>query len=335
MMIARRGIALLSLSMGFALAGGPLGAQSIPEPPSRRLGKTLFFDARLSADGKVSCATCHSPDTEFADLRAVSVGAFNRTGTRNAPSLLARQHWDPLFWDGRRDRLESQVLDPFTNPVEHGLKDQAELLGKLRGLEEYRPLFLEAFNTLLEDVHEGQIAAALAEFVSSIPRAATAVERFLRGEEAALSANEQRGLAIFRERAKCATCHIVSDRFAGSSDGRYHSVGIGFDSNVAAAARKGHELVRQRGLDHLVLLDPKIAALGRFLVTGDPRDIGKFRTPGLRRVSKTAPYMHDGSVRTLEQALDRELYYRSLESGSPLTLTPDERADLLKFLEAL
>jgi cytochrome c peroxidase len=335
MVIARNWIALFLLSTGFALAAGPGDAQSVPESPSHRLGRALFFDARLSADGKVSCASCHSPDTEFADLRAVSVGAFDRAGTRNAPSLLARQQSDPLFWDGRRDRLESQVLDPFTNPVEHALKDHAELLAKIHGLEEYRPLFNQAFRTSLERVQVQQVAAALAEFVSSIPRAPTAVERFLGGEESALDANEQRGLVIFRERAKCATCHVVSDRSAGSSDGKFHSVGIGFDSNLAATARRGHELVRHRGLDHMVLSDPKIAALGRFLVTSNPRDIGKFRTPGLRRVSRTAPYMHDGSVRTLEEALDRELYYRSLESGSPLTLTPDERVDLLKFLEAL
>jgi cytochrome c peroxidase len=331
------GLALLSLACG--TAGWALAADEGGTPPYlQQLGRKLFFDASLSADGKVSCASCHRPDHEFADPRSVSQGVFGRTGTRNAPSLLARQPEEPLMWDGRRGTLESQVLDPLTNSFEHGLSDFTELSRRLAANPAYLPLFRESFAvTDMAQVQPGQVANSLAAFVGALPREPTPVERYLAGNVSALDDHEKRGMVIFRERARCADCHLMRSQAAAVSDGTYHSVGIGLDpqANLAQIARRGFAQVSLRGLDSVVLSDAEVAALGRFLVTSDPRDIGKFRTPGLRRVSRTAPYMHDGSVATLEEALDRELYYRSLALGSPISLTPDEREDLLRFLRAL
>lgn len=331
------GVILLSLACSIA---GWAFAQDERSPTSsiQRLGRTLFFDASLSADGKISCASCHRPDYEFAEPRAVSQGTFGRMGTRNAPSLLARQPTELLMWDGRRETLEAQVLEPVTNPVEHGLADFTALKKRLAAQSGYVKLLGESFGTVdVENVQPQQIADALAAFVTALPREPTRVELFLAGEASALDPHERRGMTIFQERARCSECHLIQGRNAGVSDGKFHSVGIGIDAqtNLAQLSRRGFEQVKQRGLDHVVLSDAELAALGRFLVTRDPRDIGKFRTPGLRRVSRTAPYMHDGSVATLEEALDRELYYRSLVLGSPISLTLDEREDLLRFLRAL
>lgn len=321
-------------------AAGWASAQELSSSSSllKQLGEKLFFDASLSADGKVSCATCHRPDYEFAEPRAVSQGVLGRTSTRNAPSLSARQPTDPLMWDGRRETLESQVLDPLTNPVEHGLADFAAVRNRLAADPAYKPILSASFKiTDSAQIESEHVAKALSAFVAALPKEPTRVERYLEGDISALDDHEKRGMAIFRERARCADCHLIQHRLAAVSDSKYHSVGIGIDSipDLTQAARRGFTHVKRPEIDHIILTDAELAALGRFLVTGDPRDIGKFRTPGLRRVSGTAPYMHDGSVATLDEAVDRELYYRSLALGSPISLTPDERADLLRFLKAL
>jgi cytochrome c peroxidase len=327
---------------GAALAvvcGTPVLATSenAGESAMQRLGRILFFDQRLSADGKVSCATCHRPDREFADDRPISVGAYGRVGTRNAPSLIARRVDDPLFWDGRRLTLESQVMDPIVNPFEHGLATTDALLAKVREIAAYKDWYAAAFPESVDRISTANTARSLAVYIDSIPRKATRVERHLGGEQSALTDSEKQGLQIFRGRAQCAQCHLVNGTSAASSDGRFHSVGIGLsqDAPIAPLVLRALQKVEAVGLDHAIFTDSEVSQLGRFLVTKDPRDIGKFKTPGLRRVSATGPYMHDGSIATLEEALDRELYYRSLASGIPIALTPDERADLLAFLLAL
>ena len=176
------------------------------------------------------------------------------------------------------------------------------------------------------------IAAALTVFVSSLPTNKSRVERYLAGDQHALTDLEKEGMTLFRGRAQCAQCHLVTDSAAGISDRRFHSVGIGIEAaQLADLAIRALKTVEKDGIDAAILLNTDMSHLGRFLVTKEPRDIGKFKTPGLRHASITSPYMHDGSVPTLEEALDRELYYRSLASGTPLALTNDERAQLLAF----
>jgi len=241
------------------------------------------------------------------------------------------------MWDGRRPSLESQVLEPLMNSTEHGLADLNELLSKLHANDEYKALFAEGLGVALDNVQPKHVAEALSAFVDGLPRPPTAVELYLTGNSSALNEHQKRGLVIFRKRAKCAECHLIRDGQAAVADGKFHSVGVGLGNreDLAVLATRAFSAIQDKKLDEVVLSDRDLASLGRFLVTQEPRDIGKFRTPGLRRVSKTAPYMHDGSVATLEEALDRELYYRGLTSGSPIDLTPDERADLIHFLKSL
>jgi cytochrome c peroxidase len=163
-------------------------------------------------------------------------------------------------------------------------------------------------------------------------------ERFRSGHDAsALNAPAQRGLVLFTGRAQCASCHLVDAREAALTDGRFHSVGVGLGDIAAELPVLVRRVVQadEAGRDRLVTRDPAIAALGRFVVNRDPASIGAFRTPDLRNVALTAPYMHDGSVPTLEEAVEREVYYRGQKNGQVIALTAGERQDLVAFLQAL
>jgi cytochrome c peroxidase len=328
--------AQLAVALGLGLGVLITGASSASDREPGALGKTLFFDARLSADGKVSCASCHQPEHAFSDRRAVAVGVKGLHGTRNTPSLLNAAFQTSQFWEGRRASLEEQVLDPLTNPVEHGLPDSGALLSLLRGDAAYAGDFQRAFGS--DGITLERVAAALAAFVRSLTAGDSPADRHLYAADArALNESARRGLELFRGRAQCTECHAIGEREATFSDGAFHAVGTGLERiapNLGALATRVARTPRAE-LEPLIAQDAEIAALGRFLVTRDPADIGKFRTPSLRNVALTAPYMHDGSVATLEEAVERELYYRGRLQGRPLVLTPAEKADLVAFLRSL
>ena len=331
---------------GAALVPSALGLPAIEVPvenPTTQekvaVGKKLFFDARLSRDGSVSCASCHNPEKAFADGEVKSVGVKGRRGTRNAPSIITAAGHKSLFWDGRRRTLEDQALDPFFNSLEHGLSGEDELLSILRKDKEYPALFVRAFGADAGTIRSSDVRMALASFQRSIARGASRFDKFhFAGVRSALSPSEQRGLALFVGAAQCSSCHIITSREAPFADEKFHSLGIGMSLLPNNLDEISTRLVqdRRRGAsaDQLVIGDRTISELGRFVVTLNPADIGKFRTPSLRNEALTAPYMHDGSVRTLEDAIERELYSRG-ESGRPLILTPREKHDLLDFLRAL
>lgn len=317
----------------------PLGLPpQAPEPEQAKveLGKRLFFDARLSADRRVSCASCHRPELAFTDGLPVAKGAGGRAGTRNTPSLLNAGYSRSFFWEGRRQTLESQVTDPFFSPVEHGLRDPVELLASIGNDPGYRKQFSRAFPG--DRITIAEVSAAIAAYVRSLDSGNSPFDRYdYGGDKGALSASALRGLELFRGSAGCAECHVVGEGHALFTDHRFHSLGVG----LPAVAQTLPELAkRARALDRDALgqgvaTDPEMAALGRFLVTGDPADIGRFKTPSLRNVALTAPYMHDGSVGTLEEAVEREIYYRGLSKGRPLILTTEEKANLVEFLRSL
>ncbi len=337
------------------------------------LGKQLFFDNRLSADGQVSCATCHVPGQAFSDGKPVAIGVNGKQGTRNTPSVLNLQWQSSFFWDGRRSRLETQVLDAFVGPAEQGFKDHAALLHILQGDRDYRRQFARAFDlkgapgalpltyreqlmsrqaerrerpaTLVlpytsQDplITKEQVARALADFVRSLTTGDAPFDRYYyANDKRALSAPAQRGLEIFRGTGQCATCHLIGAHNALFTDQQFHSVGVGLErirpQLATLTTRVANTKPEQISL--LIATDPVVAELGRFLVTKDPVDIGRFKTPSLRNVALTAPYMHDGSIPTLEKAVEREVYYRGLSTGRPLILTPGEKADLVEFLKTL
>lgn len=307
-----------------------------------KLGQRIFHDASLSADGTISCASCHQPDHAFSDGRRVAIGIRQQPGTRNTPSLLTvgRSPSPAYFWDGRRPALEAAVMDPFTNPVEMGLADQVPLLSRLHADKAYQPLIDGAFAGHAQAMGTAQIAKALSAYIRSLDKGDSAYDRFATGrDKQALSAQAQRGLALFEGKARCAECHVTTGSPAALSDHGYHRTGIGMNSVERELPRLTMDVI-QRSLDdqalgNRVATHEDESQLGRFNVTRRVEDIGLFRTPSLRGVSHTAPYMHDGSVATLPDALEMEIYYRGLTSGRPIGLTAEEKADLLELLKQL
>jgi cytochrome c peroxidase len=310
-----------------------------PQTPEKvALGRTLFDDKRLSADGKVSCSTCHQPDRAFIDGRTVAQGVQQRAGTRNTPTLINSAYLTSLFWDGRRNSLEEQAADPLVNPVEHALRSHDELLATVRADAGYAAGFRAAFGVGSAAIGIEHVVKALAAFERTLVAGDSPLDRYRYGDDStALSAGQLRGLGLFAGRAHCASCHTLGKEHALLTDQEFHTIGIGQASVQPRLAERTTRLARlsRAERDRSILSDPEVADLGRFAVTLKPGDIGGFRTPSLRNVALTAPYMHDGSVPTLAAAVEREVYYRGLEAGRPLVLTPQEKADLVAFLAAL
>ena len=304
------------------------------------LGRKLFFDERLSASGTVSCATCHDPTKGMADGLRVSVGDGGLKGSRNAPTLINARFNESQFWDGRRATLEEQALDPLFNPVEHGLRDGADLLARVRQDAEYVQLFTLAYDVSTAQLEPAHVARALAAFQQTLIAGDTPFDRYYyRGDKSALSPAAARGLAIFQGAGQCASCHTIGEKHALFTDHKFHRLSVGMRRIESKLAGLTREAVERRGkgesLDRLIMENADIAELGRFVVTLNPQDIGKFRTPSLRNVALTAPYMHDGSVRTLEEAVELEIYYRRAAPGYPVSLTLEDQADLVAFMRAL
>lgn len=302
------------------------------------LGKRLFTDKRLSANGTISCATCHKPDNFFVDGKPVAEGISGQKGTRNTPTLLNLAVEKSFFWDGRRATLEAQAGDPFINPREHGFKTHSELIAVIQQDAEYRERFRKAFKIPARQISLEHIVSAIATFERSLASKNSAFDRFYYGgEKTALTAEAARGLRLFEGRGRCTACHLIGEKSAPFSDGDFHSLGIGYKKIEPRLAEitTHYAQLKNSPIDHSVLSESDISELGRFAVTLNPADIGKFRTPSLRNVEKTAPYMHDGSVPTLEEAIELELYYRGVDSGRPLIFTPEEKQDLLAFLKSL
>jgi cytochrome c peroxidase len=272
------------------------------------LGRRLFFDKRLSRDGRVACASCHQPRHAFADRRPIAIGIGGRTGRRNVPSIVNRAYARVLFWDGRMAALEEQALAPLTSPAELGSTIE-EIVDRLAADAGYVASFQRAFGDA--SITGARMAQALASFERTLLSGDSAVDRYeTGGRKDALSPAAARGLGLFRGKARCHICHDG----ALFSDGRFHNTGVSW-------ARLPIDL-------------------GRFEVTGAEADRGAFRTPSLRDVSRTAPYMHDGSFRTLPDVVafyDRGGNRNPNLDGviQPLRLTGGERRDLVAFLEAL
>ncbi len=336
------GLALSASAVGEVdpLLGLPV-AEAAQEPASSaavsRLGARLFFDQRLSADGTVSCASCHVPERAFADGLALARGVGGRIGVRNTPSLVnVSVAHTSFFWDGRRPSLPAQAADPFVNPFEHGIASHAQLVRLLMESPQYRLEFASAFGARGR-IEPAQVFEALAVFQRGLVAGASAFDRFAYGSEReAMTPAARRGHALFVGRARCVACHMIGARSASFTDNGFHAIGVG----LAGLADRLPALVRRvaadtGSVDQLLVSEPDAAALGRFLITRDARDIGAFRTPSLRNVALTPPYMHDGSVPTLAEAVERELYYRGAQDGRPLILTPAERGELAAFLQAL
>jgi cytochrome c peroxidase len=285
----------------------PLPASNPPSANKIALGRRLFLDRHLSRDNSLSCAGCHDPAKGFTDGKTISEGVFHRRGTRNVPTLVNRGYGVAFFWDGRISTLEEQVLQPILNPVEMDMTVEA-VVTALRYDRHYRAQFRQAFG---REMNRDDLARALASYVRTILSGDSPYDRYLDGDQNALSSEARDGLRIFRGKGNCIACHVGPNL----TDERFHNTGV--------AWRDGK------------LTDP-----GRFAVTGNEQDRGAFKPPTLREVMRTAPYMHDGSLKTLEEVID---YYDRggnrnpyLDSDlRPLRLTTAEKRVLISFLRSL
>jgi cytochrome c peroxidase len=301
----------------------PLGLPPVPfpsdNPPTAdtiALGRRLYYDPALSVDNSVSCATCHGPEYGFSDGKPVSNGVQNKTGTRNSPTVLNSAYFEAQFWDGRAPSLEKQAEGPVQNPVEmaHTLKGVED---KLNADPSYRDLFAGAFGS--GRITYEMVEKAIATFERTVVAGNSPFDRWKYGhDESAVNDSVKRGFVVFtaKNKGNCATCHLVGKENALFTDNKFHNIGIGVDLG-------------------------KITDDGRYTVTGNEADRGAFKTPCLRNIALTAPYMHDGSLKTLKDVVD--FYIGGGNSNPHLDknirvldfLTGQERADLQAFLESL
>ena len=279
----------------------PLTAEKIA------LGHMLYFDTRLSADNTVSCATCHNPEKGWSDGMPVSTGIKGQQGTRNAPTVVNSTYMFSQFWDGRAPNLEEQSKGPIINPVEMGMEAHDLAVANIKNTPGYLPLFQKAFG---EEPNIENIAKAIASFERTILGGNSKFDRFQNGDENALNPEEKLGMELFFGKANCTRCHVG----ATFSDSQFHNLGVGMDKEKPD--------------------------LGRYEISKKEEDKGAFKTPTLRDVSRTAPYMHDGSQTTLEEVI--EFYDIGGEKNphldinmKPLGLTPEEKKALVAFMKAL
>lgn len=273
------------------------------------LGKMLFFDPILSEDYSISCASCHKPEFAFADTVAFSTGVHGRKSTRNTPTAMNVAAREALFWDGRAATLEEQALMPIENPEEMNLPLTEALLRLNKS--KYKQLFIQVFG---KAPNRKNLGMAISEYEKTLETSDTPNDRWLRDEPGGITEQQERGRDIFRVKAKCFECHFSPDFTIDD----FRNIGL-FNGGLYNDS-------------------------GRYLHTKNIADIGKFKVPGLRNVALTAPYMHDGSLKTLREVID---YYdnptkfvpdaigRDSVLLHPLHLTEQEKQDLEAFLHAL
>ena len=310
-------------------------------PEQVALGKKLYFDTRLSADGTVACATCHDVSRSFTDLRPVSEGISGKLGRRNAPTTMNAALITPLFWDGRSPTLSHQAGQPVLNPIEMGMATREEVVAKLAKTDDYPKEFQAAFGKALD--YEG-IEHAIAAFERTLIFLDAPFDRWQAGDDKALNDMQKRGHVLFNGKARCAACHPLNATNPLGTDYRFHNIGVSaknrdFERLAAEALKALGADNSEQELDRLALATD-MSELGRFMVTKNQADIGSFRTPQLRNITITGPYMHDGSMQTLWDVMD---HYNKGGDANPwldggieaLALTEDEITELVAFLASL
>jgi len=309
-------VGLLAISVALFSCGGDStnndNEKQLKEPATiEQLGELLFNDSILSRGNQVACASCHKPDHAFADVTPVSVGVDGLKGTRNTPSAMNQSGRVFQFWDGRMETLEEQAAGPIENPVEMDLPLSAAV-DKLNKHEQYKKFFIKIFG---HQADKKSITDAIAAYERTLETNNSAFDNYMSGKDTSLfTASAKRGREIFNTKGKCFDCHFGPD----FTTDLFRNIGLfnGKDLNDS----------------------------GRYVVTHDPKDIGRFKTPGLRNIAVTAPYMHNGMHKTLREVID---YYNEPDKfisnsvnrdtllAKPLGLTEQEKKDLEAFLVSL
>ncbi len=272
------------------------------------LGKLLYFDPRLSGSNWISCATCHNPGLGWGDGLPLSIGHGQKELGRHSPTIINSGYFELQFWDGRAKSLEEQAKGPIQAPGEMN-QDHDGLVKKLKANPGYVKRFEKVFGK--DSVTIDNIAKAIATFERSVVSNNAPYDKYWRGDKSAMSKSAVNGMNLFFGKAKCSICH----NGPAFTDSKFHNIGV-----------KQHGSLKD---------DP-----GRFAVSKDDFDKGAFKTPGLRHVTRTAPYMHNGSEKTLEDVM--AFYNRGgdVEKNrspfiTPLGLTKQEEKDLVEFMKAL
>jgi cytochrome c peroxidase len=310
-----------------------------PTAAKVELGRKLFFDSRLSADGSVSCSSCHDPRFGFADGKKVAIGIAGRRGTRNTPTVLNAMFNSTFFWDGRVESLETQTLEPLINADEMGNTSHDEVVRRIAALPEYASQFQDVFGRA---INVELLSKAIAAFERTLVSANAPYDRFLAGDRAALNEDAVRGLTLFRTKGRCSVCHSLNSSFPFFTDGNYRNTGVAGNFADFDALQRRAATARDASTNEFIQLTslPGKAELGRFLVTRNALDLGSFRTPMLRNVELTAPYFHDGSAATLADVI--RYYMRGGNENTSrdwelqaVNLTEREQEDLIEFLKSL
>lgn len=332
----QRSLALLLLSLSLFSTPSALAASASPLPPLTlqskariELGQMLFFDRRLSGDGTMSCAVCHIPDQAFADGRDISGAYPTNKHWRNTPSLLNAAYLQIFFWDGRSDSLIDQARGPLEAPFEMN-SNLVFISAKLAEIPEYHDLFQAAFDT---EVKPDLILEALAAFEQTLTINDSPFDHYLAGEKEALNEQAKAGLKIFFGSGGCSQCHsgpLLSDQ-------QYYNLGVAETESLRTDPQ--HRSTRRYQLASMGLpmqdKDP-----GRYRISKNTAEMGAFRTPPLRQVAQTGPYMHNGSIKTLAEVVA----FLSKGGGEDAHKTPllkelhftnREQAALVAFLESL
>ncbi len=294
----------------------PLPADNPPTVDTIALGRRLFYDRRVSVDGSMSCASCHDPSDYFTDGKDISRGVRGALGTRNAPTILNAAYLPFQFWDGRAITLEKQAAFPIADPAEMSQAHAADV-SKLGDDPAYRALFKKSFGS--DDVTIERVEAALASFERTALSGYSAYDRYqYGGDKTALTPAQQRGLQVYMDpnRGNCTACHTIGPHSALFTDGKFHNIGVGVNDSG------------------------DFSDTGRFHETKVATDNGSFKTPTLRNIAKTAPYMHDGELKTLSDVVD---YYAGGGNSNAyldpemkkIHLSGQDRADLVQFLGSL
>ncbi len=331
----------------------PNGLPPIPVPDENpitveklQLGRLLFFDRRLSHNNTISCAMCHVPEQGFTSNEiATAVGIEGRTVRRNSPTIYNVAYLERLFHDGRETSLEQQIWGPLLAHNEMGNPSVGRVIEQIKAIPEYRQRFEAAFGG--EGPSMGTVGMALASYQRLLVSANSPFDRwFYSGDESALDAQEVGGFELFNGRAGCSGCHSIGEEFALFTDNQMHNTGIGYRRSMIGTPREYNVLVAP-GIEVRMKSDVVADAsekppndLGLYEITENPADRWKFRTPSLRNVALTAPYMHDGSLASLEDVVE---FYNSGGVANdlldprvrPLGLSKAEQAQLVSFLRKL
>jgi len=350
--LAATSISLTAMAAPLGLPPVPIPADNPQSPEKIKLGDKLFHDKRFSSTGQVSCATCHDAKKTFTDspLR-VSQGINKLKGTRNAPTVVNAAYFHKLFWDGREPSLEEQSKDPMVNPVEMGLPNHQPVLKLIRTDPEYVKAFKAVFGKSGDQLTMEEVKKAIASFERTIVAGDSPFDHYyFGGDKKAMTPAQIRGFQVFMGQGRCVSCHTVEQDQALFTDNRFHNIGIGINQMQKDVPRLADKFLKAKtqggNVDKAVLSDPKTSNLGRFAVTDALDDMGSFKTSTLRNIAMTAPYMHDGSLKTLKEVV---IHYNNggvtkkgervndfLSGGiRPLNLSERQISDLVAFLGAL